>query len=165
MSRVEEAIKALTQLLSHSPTDGESWSKLADLYFSQGLYPQAVFSLEEVLLIHPNAYNIHARIAETLYVSGENTVEALTDAMRYYCRSVELCQWYLRGWYGLKIVTGQLLKINSGKGANLGTVEKLNLAATSRLEEIIHRSRAREKGWAGFHIAEIDAAAELVKDS
>ena len=28
----------------------------------------------------------------------------LTEAMRRFCRSIELCDDYLRGYYGLKIV-------------------------------------------------------------
>ena len=30
--------------------------------------------------------------------------KSLTEAIRRYCRSVELCDGYLRGYYGLKIV-------------------------------------------------------------
>jgi tetratricopeptide (TPR) repeat protein len=58
MSKPEEAISALVKMLDMSPTDAESWSELSDLYLSQGLYQQAIFSLEEVLLITPNAWNV-----------------------------------------------------------------------------------------------------------
>jgi hypothetical protein len=30
--------------------------------------------------------------------------KTLIDAMRYFCRSIELCDGYLRGYYGLKLV-------------------------------------------------------------
>lgn len=53
-----EAITALNQFLDSSPTDAEAWAELADLYVSQGMYPQAVFALEEVLLITPYAWNV-----------------------------------------------------------------------------------------------------------
>ena len=53
-----DAIAALVELLDSSPTDAEAWSELSDLYHSQGLYQQAIFSLEEVLLITPNAWNV-----------------------------------------------------------------------------------------------------------
>ena len=49
---------ALVQLLDFSPNDGEAWSELSDIYFSQGLYPQAIHALEEVLLLAPNAWNV-----------------------------------------------------------------------------------------------------------
>jgi ER membrane protein complex subunit 2 len=45
-----------------SPTDAEAWAELSDLYVSQGMYPQAIFALEEVLLITPNAWNVGATL-------------------------------------------------------------------------------------------------------
>lgn len=58
MGRVGDAVKALTELLNSSPIDAEAWSELSDLYFQQTLYSQAIFCLEEVLLITPNAWNV-----------------------------------------------------------------------------------------------------------
>lgn len=55
---ITEAIAALNEFLISSPTDAEAWAELADLYASQGLYPQAIFSLEEVLLVTPYAWNV-----------------------------------------------------------------------------------------------------------
>ena len=105
-----EAITALTNLLDTSPIDAESWAELADLYLTQGLYDQAVFCLEEVLLIVPNTWNIHAKLGEVLYLAasrmdaGEEQLKSLSDSMRRFCRSIELCDDYLRGYYGLKLV-------------------------------------------------------------
>ena len=55
---------------------------------------------------------IHARLAEVKYMAinssgnGEDslTVSAVAEAMRSFCRSVELCEDYLRGYYGLRVV-------------------------------------------------------------
>ena len=58
LSRPIEAIDALTELLESSPTDIEAWTELSDLYLSQNLFPQAIFCLEEVLLVAPNAWNV-----------------------------------------------------------------------------------------------------------
>jgi len=58
MGRIPEAASALLQLLDFSPTDPEAWSELADIYLTQGMYPQAIFALEEVLLMAPNAWNV-----------------------------------------------------------------------------------------------------------
>jgi tetratricopeptide (TPR) repeat protein len=44
-----------------SPTDAEAWAELSDLYVAQGLYPQAIFALEEVLVLSPNAWNVSAQ--------------------------------------------------------------------------------------------------------
>ena len=58
LSRQADAIKVLVELLDFSPSDAEAWMELAELYFSTGMYDRAVFCLEEVLLITPNAWNV-----------------------------------------------------------------------------------------------------------
>lgn len=58
MKKPTEAITALNQFLDSSPTDAEAWAELSDLYLSQGMYHQAIFALEEVLLITPYAWNV-----------------------------------------------------------------------------------------------------------
>lgn len=119
------------ELLEASPTDIEAWTELSELYLTQGLYSQAEFCLEEVLLAAPNAWNvcscaksvliltdhliqIHARLGEILYISTSNSNDGsigkiLADSVRRFCRSIELCDGYLRGYYGLKIVSSAKL--------------------------------------------------------
>lgn len=111
MGRTAEAISALVDLLDFSPTDAESWAELSDLYLSQSMYSQAIFSLEEVLVITPFAWNVHARMGELLYISATaanntdgNVLRNLSESLRRFCRSIELCDNYLRGYYGLKLV-------------------------------------------------------------
>jgi tetratricopeptide (TPR) repeat protein len=58
LQRPADAITALIKLLDAVPTDAEAWCELSDLYQSQGLSSQAIFSLEEALLIAPNAWNV-----------------------------------------------------------------------------------------------------------
>lgn len=58
MGKVDESVGALLSLLDFSPTDAEAWAELADLYLSQGLYSQAIYALEEVLILQPNAWNV-----------------------------------------------------------------------------------------------------------
>jgi tetratricopeptide (TPR) repeat protein len=58
MGKTSESITALNALLETSPTDAEAWAELADMYLSQGLYSQAVFALEETLVLAPNAWNV-----------------------------------------------------------------------------------------------------------
>lgn len=110
--------------------DAEAWAELADIYFSQGLYAQAIYSLEEVLVLAPNAWNVsrskriiamglganqsqqvHARLGEVEYMAAtapgadDNFARKyLAESLKRFCRSVELCDDYLRGYYGLKLV-------------------------------------------------------------
>jgi len=58
LNRPNDAINELITLLDISPTDAEAWSELAELYVSQGMYSQAVYCFEEVLLVTPNAWNV-----------------------------------------------------------------------------------------------------------
>lgn len=58
LSKPAEAISAMVQLLEMSPTDAEAWAELSDMYMDEVMYPQAIFCLEEVLLITPNAWNV-----------------------------------------------------------------------------------------------------------
>lgn len=175
LKKTTEAITALNQFLDSSPTDAEAWAELADLYASQGLYQQAIFALEEVLLITPYAWNMHARLGEILYmaaISGEAGAEKyLAESLRRFCRSIELCDDYLRGYYGLKLTTNRLLtgpqtsrqaKSDSVLAApDLKTVECLNETATAKLSEIL-RKRG-EPGWRGYDEAELIAAKALLE--
>ncbi|KFY20966.1 hypothetical protein V491_03278 [Pseudogymnoascus sp. VKM F-3775] len=179
MRKHVEAISALAQFLDCSPTDAEAWAEISDLYASQGLYQQSIFALEEVLLITPNAWNIHAKLGELLLTSAgtdgstgkDNTTEKnLFESVRRFARSIELCDDYLRGFYGLKLATSRALVTLSG-GSNksksdstpsLKTIQSLNQLATAKLSEIVRRSVAREAGWEGYDAAELIAARELL---
>lgn len=138
LNRVNEAIDALVSFLESSPTDVEAWSELAELYVSQSFFRQAVFCLEEVLLITPNAWNVggtsvrlfivlytntsmsvkaHARLGEVLFMesttNNSDDIETLAESLRRSCRSVELCDKYLRGYYGMKLVSPSLCCLES----------------------------------------------------
>lgn len=126
LNRPADAISALIQLLDAVPTDAEAWCELADLYQAQGLGSQAVYSLEEALLIAPNSWNvclrlllcffgisidfvqIHARLGELLYAcssaSDGDAPRLAGKSVQHFCRSIELCDDYLRGFYGLVLV-------------------------------------------------------------
>ncbi|KAK5993183.1 TPR repeat protein oca3 [Cladobotryum mycophilum] len=177
MGKISEAIEALVSFLDFSPTDGEAWMELGDLYVSQGLYTQAAYSMEEALVLVPNAWNLHARLGEVLLMAAESSTEGipqkyLAEALKRFCRSIELCEDYLRGYYGLKLVTDKLLE-TSGKTKKLAeldgfplpeqsTIEKLNLAATNKLSEIVRRHDAKEKLWQGYDAGEVAAARALL---
>lgn len=120
-----------------------------------------------MLLILPNAYNTFARLGEVNYVASEKKMEGLVESMKHFARSVELCEWYLRGWYGLKLVTGRILEQKGSEkaGVEKRKVEGLNEMATKRLTEIVTKARRREQGWEGFDEAEVEAARVLIDAS
>ncbi|KAI0503314.1 tetratricopeptide [Xylaria bambusicola] len=176
MGRASSAVNALNSLLDMSPTDAEAWAELADLYLNQGLYSQAIFAQEEVLVLQPNAWNVHARLGEMLLMAAKisDTSKRLTEAMKRFCRSIELCDNHLRGYYGLKLTVQQLLNEPSLKSSKQtesedwpvptpGTLQKLDEVATEKLAEIVRRNTTGEKDWQGYTEAEITAARELLE--
>ncbi|KAL0466780.1 hypothetical protein QR685DRAFT_449820 [Neurospora intermedia] len=182
MGRVSDAATALVQLLDFSPTDAEAWSELSDLYFTQGLYSQAIYALEEVLLLSPNAWNIHARLGEVQYMAattsgsgGASQQKYLAEALKRFARSIELCDDYLRGYYGLKLVTTRLLKeqAKQAKQTDDGeftlpdskTIERLDELATAKLSEIVRHSTLKDRGWRGYDEREVAAARELLSQN
>ena len=60
VGKTAEATQQLVNLVEFSPTDAESWAELASLYVEQNMYDQAIFAMEEVLLVMPNAWNVGA---------------------------------------------------------------------------------------------------------
>ncbi|KAL8995696.1 MAG: hypothetical protein Q9169_004629 [Polycauliona sp. 2 TL-2023] len=139
LSRESDAINGLTELLEASPTDIESWAELSELYVSQGLYQQAEFCLEEIILSTPNAWNIHARLGEVLYTSASTTQDqsgALAESVRRFCRSIELCDGYVRGNYGLKLASDRLLAILGDNGKAKSQLHELSVPSVEMLQKL-----------------------------
>lgn len=182
MDKTTDAITALTRLLDACPTDAESWAEIGDLYAGEGLYQQSIFAFEEVLLITPNAWNIQARLGEILYISaavvgssgGDTSVNSrLAESVRRFSRSIELCDDYLRGYYGLKLASDRLISDHPKTSTtskveqasvipDLKLLQDMNELATAKLTEIVRRSVAKEAGWEGYDAAELIAARELL---
>ena len=182
LGRPAEAINALVELLGSSPTDIEAWAELSDLYLDQGLLRQACFCLEEILLVAPNAWNIHARLGELLILSSitGDTELFLNDSIRRCCRSIELCDGFLRGFYGLKLSTDRLLKFHDSESkkatgnAQLSTshselpnmsrsvAQVLNKKAERQLADIVHRYHAGQLEYQYYEPSEIRAVEELL---
>ncbi|RDA90573.1 hypothetical protein CP533_2597 [Ophiocordyceps camponoti-saundersi (nom. inval.)] len=182
MGRISEAVTALNALLDFNSTDAEAWAELADMHVTLGLYSQAIYALEEVLVLMPNAWNIHARLGEVSLMAADANSENnqqqkhLAEAVKRFCRSIELCDDYLRAYYGLKLVTDRLLKceprpkkqqqdIEGFELVDDAMVRQLNEAATEKLSEIVLKYGAGEKLWQGYDEGEITAARRLLKET
>lgn len=100
-------------------------------------------------------------ISASAGTNNADQIEAFEEAIKYFARSVELSEWYLRGWYGLKLVTGKLIQAKPSDGT-LGKMESLNQLATEKLVQIVSKFRRNVKGWTGFDEAEVLAAKDLI---
>jgi len=175
MGRIQDAIADLVDFVDSFPSDIEAWCELSELYQMQGCSSQAIFSLEEAILIAPNAWNLHARLGELEYLAGLSSAESaegqkhLTQAIRRFSRSIELCDDYLRGFYGLKLASDKLLQVQTtAKGNNTSAMtpdklHKLSQLATSKLEGIV-KDRSRP-GASGTNQSEVLAAQALLSRS
>jgi ER membrane protein complex subunit 2 len=58
---------------------------------------------------------MHARLGEVLYMAAKASgadnpsQKQLSESLKRFCRSIELCDNYLRGYYGLKMVSGVIM--------------------------------------------------------
>ncbi|KAF4553934.1 Hypothetical protein D9617_5g068090 [Elsinoe fawcettii] len=182
MGKPVEAAKALVKILDVSPVDAEAWAELGEVYVEIGEWGKSVYAWEEVLLVMPNAWNVHARLgeiewlwAQTVDGNGEKT-RLVSQSLRRYSRAIELCDDYLRGYYGLKLTSGNLLELVGKSQKSSGgfdipgdlapppvpALESLNELATSKLGDIVRRGAAKEAGWDGYDEAELIAARELL---
>lgn len=152
LKQYDEAISLLVEFLEIYPTDAEAWCELADLYESQGLSSQAMFSLEEALINMPFAWNIHARLGEVAYLAARAndgsaaSQQLLTDAIQRFSRSIELCDGYLRGYYGLYLATTKFLDLSvstnkklEGDSISRNTATKLRDMALSKLKNLVQK--------------------------
>lgn len=168
LKQYDEAIGLLVDFLEIYPTDSEAWCELADLYQSQGLSSQAMFSLEEALINMPFAWNIHARLGEVAYITAGSsegaaaTLQLLIDAIQRFSRSIELCNDYLRGFYGLYLASSKFLqspastnKKQEGAAISRETATKLQAMALSKLKGLVQKR-------AGQPEADVIAAQELI---
>ncbi|EXJ79083.1 hypothetical protein A1O3_08584 [Capronia epimyces CBS 606.96] len=175
LGRPQDAIAGLVEFVDSFPTDIEAWCELSDLYESQGHISQAIFSLEEAVLITPHAWNLHARLGELEYMAGTSSSDHseirkhLTQAVRRFSRSIELCDDYLRGFYGLKLASEKLLGAYSSAKANADStippekLQQLSRLATSKLEAIV-KERTGPRSSAGNE-SEVIAVQQLLNSS
>lgn len=99
----------------------------------------------------------------------------MTLSLRHFARAVELNDSYLRGYYGLKLISHKLIPLLSESSSvskrndddeiappKLQSVKKLEELATAKLGEIVRQFSASKPGQTGYDEAEVIAARELL---
>ncbi|KAF2863659.1 hypothetical protein K470DRAFT_210371 [Piedraia hortae CBS 480.64] len=156
MGKEKEAVEAMIDLLDVSPSDAETWAELRDTYVKHGMLEQAVYCQEEVLLTVPNSWAQNARMGELLVRSADGQAEEMLRAgLGYLLRSVELCEGYLRGWYGVKVAARRLMELKGDK--ETGKVEEM---ATRELGEALKRAASGEDD--GYDADELQGVRDLL---
>ncbi|KAI9599221.1 hypothetical protein BDF19DRAFT_430491 [Syncephalis fuscata] len=62
--RIQDAITALVAFLDIYHSDQEGWMELCELYLSECMYAQAIFCMEEVIVMQPQNPGFHLKYAE-----------------------------------------------------------------------------------------------------
>ncbi|KAI9103334.1 hypothetical protein DFS34DRAFT_364264 [Phlyctochytrium arcticum] len=99
--------EAITELIAHVDTfilDVEAWTELAAQYIATGMYAQAAFCMEEMMVLRPQCHLYQLRYADLLYTMG-----TFEGAVKYYCLALEGCKDNVRGLYGLQLALAKVL--------------------------------------------------------
>ncbi|QPG75047.1 hypothetical protein FOA43_002387 [Brettanomyces nanus] len=136
----QKYVVKLLELIDLRPLDYETWCELADVYLANGELEKCHYCYLEVLLGLPSAYNIWARMGEVTLlmaksVNGKASTKYLKNCVRYFSRSVELCELFSRGWCGLYVTLSRL----SDKGGDYTTLKQLT---NDKLNHIVNAKLA-----------------------
>ncbi|KAK9473616.1 uncharacterized protein V1510DRAFT_414506 [Dipodascopsis tothii] len=132
-------IGGLRKLLDIFPADAESWAELAQAYRDAGMYAQALYALDEVILLFPSAYNMHALAGEVGLEAAAAAPQAgraalLETAVKHSLRAAELCDDYVRGWAGALV--GATRAAELPHNARAATFRSLAAVAKKQLTRI-----------------------------
>lgn len=147
----EWLLRQLTSLLEKFPLDAEIWWFAGEIYFELGQFERAAFCYEEIICIMPFNYVAFGQLAETLYYkalrvdkSQAKIRSTLQQSLNNALRSVELSEFYLKGWSLIAIISA---KLDSKK-------QLINLAR-SKLQEISNSSNSKNKATADLILKHI----------
>lgn len=146
----EEYIQSLNYYLDLQPADAVAWAELGDAYSSVGHYQKAVFCFKEVLLHHPDAYNMFYRAGLNLYLDHlsilrhksdrkDTLVEALAalqHSQNCFLRSVEICETYTKGWLGVYVTSASELWAKVEANRALAASHNLKIDSSKKLKEL-----------------------------
>lgn len=118
------AIQELNKYLEVFMSDKEAWEELAELYTTVGMYRQAAYCWEELLLMGPSQIHYHLRYADILYTLGGAT--NLKAARTYYSKAVQLSNGLsTRALYGIAACSAHLQDKGAGSDLTEASVDVL----------------------------------------
>lgn len=137
-----QAIQHLVSYLDTFTTDLEAWSELSNIYITEGMYQQASFCIEELLMQREANHLLHVRYADLQFTLGHNDI-----ALKYYCSALELCPDLVRALYGIRLCCSLLLDsdIKNKKPQVKPTTTALNELAKERLLALYNDSSISPK--------------------
>ncbi|CCH62736.1 hypothetical protein TBLA_0I00780 [Henningerozyma blattae CBS 6284] len=119
-NKPDDTLRHIMELIEKFPIDPELWWYAGEKYFELGLFDQAIYCFEELVVLMPFNYVAFAKISEILYLKAlkldkkkiKNNKElfdiVLQEALDNALRSVELSELYLKGWTLILLITKQM---------------------------------------------------------
>lgn len=104
------AIELLVHYLDHYMMDIDAWMELCDLYLLEVMFQQALYCIEECMVLNPKEYLFVLRYAEIAYTMGDSKL-----ALKYYCRVLEIFVDNVRALFGVKLCVEKLLGMDADK--------------------------------------------------
>lgn len=149
--QTEESILLLLTYLEYWLADHEAWLQLSLFYKELGLYSQALYALEEVLMLKSDDFLVMMEYADLLSAVGDEAT-----ALDYYCASLERVET-IRAWYG---VLATASRINSSASASSdkddvsSSVARLVETSKQRIRAIYNQDAVEGKnGSVSKHVA------------
>ncbi|CAA18435.2 TPR repeat protein oca3 [Schizosaccharomyces pombe] len=112
MGQTKECIQGLINYLDTFYNDLEAWAELADIYVSVEAFESAIFCYEEMVLLQPFEPRLFARLGDLYFVLAQSNATNYWFSLKHYCRSVEICEEYFHGWFGISKCCQQLLELS-----------------------------------------------------
>lgn len=127
------AVDALVEYLTIMSTDTEAWECLCNCYRQTLNWEQALFCLEELIMLRPQSAQYYLAYADTLLASMSTwTADGVQMAAKYYALALE-CRFddvdALMGW---KKCFNHMLTLNVKKNVT-GMSEELDVLVSERL--------------------------------
>ena len=121
--------------------DMDAWFELADVYTCLGLYRQAAFCWQELIVAAPGAAPWHAAYAQVLATVGD--AESLKLAQKHYAAAIELSDGHnARALYGAVAAAGALARLGGSARSGVsgseggGVAEEVAVLAGQRLAQL-----------------------------
>jgi len=139
---VQGAVEKLTAYVGKYQSDRYAWQELAETYAGAGLYHEAIFCYEELVLFEPTATRYLCRIGELHYTAGRDAglsnakkLDAFLTARKYFAHCLHLApdaDGASRPGFGLVLATNAVAEYKPDDELNLA----LAATAAARLKSL-----------------------------
>lgn len=95
MGDIEAATVLLVEYLNTWMGDADAWTLLSHFYTIQCMYQQALFAMEEAMMLKPGSHIHLLAYADLCSAMGNDGI-----ATKYYAAALDICDC-VHGWYGI----------------------------------------------------------------